>query len=70
MEDRRKFIHKKYVQQLWIDKNSLPPLDEYKASVKEGRQMKVASKSTANNNVNKPVVESKLTQPVINKTQS
>lgn len=47
MEDRRKFINKKYVQKLWIDKKLNCPLDEYHAAVKEGRKIKVSSKANA-----------------------
>lgn len=44
MEQRRKYIKKKYVQKKWIDQDALCPLDEYKASVREGRKMKISKK--------------------------
>ena len=67
MEQRRKYIKKKYVQKLWIDKNADCPLDEYKASVREGRKMKVSKKGMAKAQT-KPKAE--FAPPKIHKAQS
>ena len=51
MEDRRKFINKKYVLKSWVDKSSMCPLEEYHAAVKEGRKIKVSQKTTGTKSV-------------------
>lgn len=51
MEDRRKFINKKYIQKLWVDKKLGSPLEEYHQAIKDGRKIKVSQKAA----ISKPV---------------